>query len=243
MIAKIGAGGSATVYKVRHRARVKSPWLKVSPRFVKLTSDVVKRFRQEFTVIRPLRHPNIVRAVGWGEHDGFTYLAMEIRPGPQSRKSYQSKGPLSLKEAAPIFLQFCRRRVLFARSADSSSRHQAEQHLSDTEQSSETGRFRATQNLNDDGNLTHVLGKAWAPLNMAPRNNSKTLSVDQRCDLCSLAAAAIYCAHGRIPFGNGGPMQILQRKFLNQFVPLRVLLPTLDPVVDNFVTGACVPIR
>ena len=31
----------------------------------------------------------------------------------------------------------------------------------------------------------------------------------------------VHALTGKFPFGNGGQMQILQRKLLNQFVPLR----------------------
>ena len=34
---------------------------------------------------------------------------------------------------------------------------------------------------------------------------------------------------GKFPFGNGGPMQTLQRKHMCQFVPLRLLLPGAGP--------------
>jgi serine/threonine protein kinase len=71
LLAEIGRGGSATVYKVRHHASGQIAALKVSPQLLTLAPDIVKRFSREFTVIRPLRHPNLVRVVDWGKHDGF----------------------------------------------------------------------------------------------------------------------------------------------------------------------------
>ncbi len=40
---------------------------------------------------------------------------------------------------------------------------------------------------------------------------------------------------GKFPFGNGNALRIMQRKLFNQFVPLRLLLPALDPAIDGLV--------
>ena len=69
VLGKIGRGGNAEVFKVRHRPSGKLAALKVISRFLKLDPEIILRFQQEFEAIRPLRHPNIVRAVGWGEHE------------------------------------------------------------------------------------------------------------------------------------------------------------------------------
>ena len=48
--------------------------------------------------------------------------------------------------------------------------------------------------------------------------------------------ASLYTAlTGKFPFGNGSPMQTMQRKFLSQYVPLRLLLPSLNPALDRLV--------
>ena len=105
VLARIGRGGTATIYKVRHRTSGKIAALKVSPRFLKLSPDAVQRFSREFSVIRPLRHPNLVRAIHFGEYDGFPCLAMEFVPGQNLEDRLKEKGALSPQEAIPLFLQ------------------------------------------------------------------------------------------------------------------------------------------
>jgi hypothetical protein len=70
----------------------------------------------------------------------------------------------------------------------------------------------------------------------APEQFEDAKRVDRRCDLFSLAATLYTALTGKFPFGNGYPMQIMSRKSQNEFVPLRLLLPSLDPAIDQLVS-------
>jgi hypothetical protein len=235
VIAKIGAGGSATVYKVRHRASGKIAALKVCPRFVQLSPDAAKRFHQEFATIRPLRHPNIVRAVGWGEHDGYTYLAMEYVPGQNLEMRLKEKGPLTPEETVAVFLQITEGlRYLHSHHILHRDIKPSNLFLTPTNQA-KLGDFGLIKNLSDDAHLTQSRKGMGTIEYGAPEQFEDAKNVDPRCDLYSLAATLYTALTGKFPFGNGGPMQILHRKFLDQFVPLRLLVPGLDPAVDQLV--------
>ena len=70
----------------------------------------------------------------------------------------------------------------------------------------------------------------------APEQFESAKHVDQRCDLYSFGATLYTALTGKFPFGNGGRLPILQRKFYNEFVPPRLLLPELDPALDDLVS-------
>src|SRR5262249_51361093 len=75
---KIGEGGTATVYRVRHR--VLGTWhaLKV----LHLSSERIRqRLMQEARVQAELRHPNVVGVTDVVEVDGEPGLVMELVPG------------------------------------------------------------------------------------------------------------------------------------------------------------------
>jgi eukaryotic-like serine/threonine-protein kinase len=238
VLGKIGRGGNADVYKVRHRASGKLAALKVISRFLKLAPEVVQRFLQEFTVIRPLRHPNIVRAVGWGEHDGYNYLAMEFVPGQNLEDRLKEKGPLSAKETVAIFLQIADGlRYLHAHQIVHRDIKPSNVFLTPANQA-KLGDFGLLKNLAADTDLTQSRRSMGTVEYGAPEQFEDAKRVDERCDLYSLAATLYTAFTGKFPFGNGGQLQILQRKFLNQFVPLRLLVPGLDPTLDQFV-NAC----
>src|SRR5262249_11121415 len=105
VLAKIGRGGNATVYKVRHSASGKLAALKVIPQFTGLSPEIIKRFEREFRAIRPLRHPNIVRPVGWGEQAVFSYLDSEYVPGCNLADRLNEEIRPTAEETVAIFLQ------------------------------------------------------------------------------------------------------------------------------------------
>jgi len=47
--------------------------------------------RREARILRPLRHPNIVRTFGQGEHDGLPFLLMEYLEGPSLFEVLESR--------------------------------------------------------------------------------------------------------------------------------------------------------
>jgi hypothetical protein len=97
------------------------------------------------------------------------------------------------------------------------------------------GDFGLLKNLNEGMNLTRS-GQSLGTIDYgAPEQFEDAKRVDRRCDLYSLAATLYAALTGKFPFGKGNHLQILSRKSLNQFVPLRLLLPSLDPALDRLV--------
>jgi tetratricopeptide (TPR) repeat protein len=78
----LGVGGMATVYRA---SRVGDPAagfvaLKILHQS-RITAEEVKRFKREYLTLERLRHPNVVRVIDTGEHNGFPYIAMELVEG------------------------------------------------------------------------------------------------------------------------------------------------------------------
>jgi serine/threonine protein kinase len=236
LLAEIGRGGSATVYKVRHHASGQIAALKVSPQLLTLAPDIVKRFSREFTVIRPLRHPNLVRVVDWGKHDGLPYLAMEFVPGQNLADWIKEKGSLSAQEAVPLFLQIADAlRYLHAQGILHRDIKPSNIFVTPSNQA-KLGDFGLLKSLTDDANLTAPRQSMGTLEYGAPEQFEDAKHVDRRCDFYAFAGTLYTALTGKFPFGNGGQMQTFQRKFLNQFVPLRMLVPGLDPAVDDLVS-------
>jgi serine/threonine protein kinase len=75
----------------------------------------------------------------------------------------------------------------------------------------------------------------------APEQFEDAKRVDCGCDLYSLAGSLYTALTGKFPFGYGNHLQIMQRKLLKQYVPLRLLLPSLDPTIDQLVDRCFAP--
>ena len=231
----IGRGATATVYKTRYVPTGKIAALKVGHRFMELEPAAEERFKREFTAIQKLHHPNLVRALALGEGDGIIFVAMEYVRGQNLEQHLKAKGSFTLEEAAPIFLEVAEGlRYLHAH-------HFVHRDIKpgnillDEKNHAKLADFGLLKNLAEESELTLSRQGMGTMEYGAPEQFEDAKRADRRCDLYSLAATLYTALTGKFPFGNGGHLQIMQRKLLNQFVPLRLLLPSLDPAIDQLV--------
>jgi serine/threonine protein kinase len=241
VLEKIGQGATATVYKVRHVATGNVVALKVGPQFLTLEAGAVERFQREVMVIRPLRHANVVRALDHGEQDGIPYLVLEYVPAQNLEERLKQHGPLTPPEGVDVFLQVADGlRYLHSHNILHRDIKPSNVFVTDNGQA-KLGDFGLVKVLNDGTHLTKSRQAMGTMDYGAPEQFEDAGSVDRRCDLYALAATLYTALTGKFPFGNGNQMQIMQRKFLKQFVPLRLLLPALDPDIDRLVDRCLEP--
>lgn len=103
ILGKIGSGGMATVYRVRHLAFGEVRALKVVGSHLLNDEVFLKRFRTEAVVMRKLQHPNAVRVEDLdAADDGRPFMVMEYVEGRDLRKFIQQEGPVSIPRALSI---------------------------------------------------------------------------------------------------------------------------------------------
>jgi serine/threonine protein kinase len=103
VLEKIGAGGMASVYRVRHLAFGEIRAMKVVA--AKLCDDegFLKRFRTEAVVTRRLQHPNAVRVDDLDvTEDGRPFIVMEHVQGRNLREIIREEGAFPVARAAAI---------------------------------------------------------------------------------------------------------------------------------------------
>jgi eukaryotic-like serine/threonine-protein kinase len=239
----IGSGGTATVHKARHRSTGTIVAIKVGHSCIDLEPGALERFKREFTSIRQLRHPNLVRALALGKDriSGTTCVAMEYVPGENLERRLKVKGSFLPEEAISIFLQladglrYLHANHILHRDIKPSNI------LLDDQNRAKLADFGLLKDLTDKFNLTPP-GQAMGTLEFgAPEQFEDAKRVDCRCELSSLGASLYTALTGKFPFGNGGQLQTIRRKVMNQFVPLRLLLPLLDPAIDRLVNRCLEP--
>jgi len=103
--AVIAAGGSGTVYRARQPALERTVALKVLRDEVARDRDFIERFKREARAASRLDHPNSVRVLDFGQHDGSLYLAMEYVEGRTLYQVIQEEWPLSEKRIVDILSQ------------------------------------------------------------------------------------------------------------------------------------------
>ncbi len=106
VLEKIGTGGMATVYRVRHLHLQEEVAIKVvSSRLVE-DQGFVERFKTEAVITRKLRHANAVRLDDFDlTDDGRPFIVMELVRGKSLRQFLQEGGWLLPERAADIARQ------------------------------------------------------------------------------------------------------------------------------------------
>ena len=81
IVAPLGRGGMATVYKAYQAGMDRYVAIKVLPDQHASDPNFLSRFRQEAKVIANLEHPNILPVYDYGEAEGYPYLVMRLVEG------------------------------------------------------------------------------------------------------------------------------------------------------------------
>jgi serine/threonine-protein kinase len=105
---KIGEGGMGAVYKARQVALDRTVALKVLPPELVEDSSYVRRFLSEARLAAKLDHPNVVRAIDFGEVEGKYYFAMEYVEGHTLEEEIEEREALPEAEALGRAIQAAR---------------------------------------------------------------------------------------------------------------------------------------
>jgi serine/threonine-protein kinase len=108
IIDKIGSGGMAVVYRVKHLAFGEIFAIKIVGQLIADNEEFLKRFKTEAVVTRKLHHPNAVRVDDLDTtEDGRPFILMEYVEGRSLRAVVQEQGTLPMTRALPIARQVC----------------------------------------------------------------------------------------------------------------------------------------
>src|SRR6185436_20069925 len=76
IVAPLGEGGMAAVYKAYQPSMERYVAVKVLPRQLAESAEFIARFKREAHLLAQLQHPHIVPVFDYGQADGFTYIVM-----------------------------------------------------------------------------------------------------------------------------------------------------------------------
>jgi len=105
----LGAGGMASVYRVRHELLGKDLALKILRSNLDPSTKAVERFRREARTVSRINHENVVFLTDFGETPaGTLFMVMEYVRGRTVSEEIQATAPLPLRRALHIVLQVAR---------------------------------------------------------------------------------------------------------------------------------------
>ena len=230
LIAKLGEGGMGAVYQARDLRTGGLVSLKVLPRSKALDPEFLARFEAEARAVFELDHPNIVKAVGLGEADGYHYLAMEYVEGRDVYDILDEQGRIAEPDALSIVIQI-------VQALD----HAAEEQLvhRDVKPGNILVDRHGVAKLTDfglaldrdrvgRGRITEGQEALGTPFYLSPEQARAEQDVDVRSDIYSLGATFYEMVTGRPPF-EGSPVEVMSQHLSGHVVSPRDIDRTLSP--------------
>ena len=105
IVAQIGSGGMAEVYKAKDHKLNRFIAVKVMKSEFRDDQSFISKFRAEAQAAAGLSHPNIVNVYDVGDENGIYYIVMELVEGITLKDYIIKKGKLSVRETISIAMQ------------------------------------------------------------------------------------------------------------------------------------------
>jgi eukaryotic-like serine/threonine-protein kinase len=201
MLAKLGAGAMAVVFKARQLSLNRDVAIKVLPKKLSQDAEYVERFYAEGRAAAKLNHPNIVQAYDVGEAQGYHYFVMEYVEGKTVYDELAAGKVYSEAEALNIILQMARA-LDHAHSQGLIHRDVKPKNIMLT-----TGGLAKLMDMGlaraaaDESAIAAEQGKLYGtPYYISPEQILGKADVDFRCDIYSLGATFYHMITGQVPF-------------------------------------------
>jgi eukaryotic-like serine/threonine-protein kinase len=237
LLAKVGEGSMGTVYRGRHRDTGAIVAVKVMNASLPSNPVLLKRFEQEFRAASRLDHPNIVRALDYGDSGTSPYLVMEFVEGESLGQKLERDGPMAEADAVRLIAQVARGLRRAHKEGLIHRDVKPDNILITPDGTAKLADLGLAREIGTDLNLTKMGRGLGTPHYMAPEQFRDAKNADARCDLYSLAATLYVVLTGQLPFP-GKSLQAWLNKVKNQFTPPRALVPGLSRHTDRAIRRA-----
>lgn len=227
---EIGAGASARVYRAVDTELKRNVALKVLHSHLRNEGSFAKRFRREAEAVAVLQHPNILPIYDVSpESDEDLYFVTEwVESGTLQDWLKEEDGPLPHELAISVGLQVGRGLSAAHREGIIHRDLKPENLMFTAEGHVKIADFGVAHREMAGDVLTLSGNLVGSPSYMAPEQIEGG-TIDARTDLFALGVVLYRMITGKLPFGDGPVLQILQRIATGSFEDLRGVAPSIDP--------------
>ncbi len=229
IIAEVGRGGMAVVYKAYQRALDRYVAIKVLPPQFTFDPEFVRRFAMEAKAAAKLKHPNIVTIYDVGEQNGLHYIVQEFVEGVTLADLIRREGALPPTRAVHIIAQVASA-LDYAHALGFVHRDVKPSNImigaNDHATLTDFGIAKAAEGTR----VTKSGVMVGTPEYMAPEQ-IRGQAVDGRVDVYALGVVGYEMLAGRVPF-QGDTARVLYGQVHEAPPPLRSLNPRVPPAVE-----------
>ena len=236
IVAPLGEGGMAAVYRAYQPAMERYVALKVLPRRFADDPQFSARFSREAKLLAQLQHPHILSVFDYGQMEGYTYLVMPfVRSGTLA--DLLTGQPLPPDRIRQVIMQlgdalhYAHTRGLIHRDVKPSNV------LIDESGNCLLTDFGLARMAESSMKLTTTGTIMGTPAYMSPEQGAGQ-KIDSRSDIYSLGIILYEMATGRVPYRAETPAAVIFKHIYDPLPPARDLNPDLPEPVELVILKA-----
>lgn len=237
IIASIGAGGMATVYRARQLNIRREVAIKVIKSDLAASADFIRRFEREAETIAGLSHPHILKLFEYGEQGGVLYLVMELLSGGSLSELITRERPLPLDKITRIIEQIASA-LDYAHQEGIIHRDLKPQNvLFDKAGNAFLSDFGIAKLLTGETSLTQTGMAMGTPSYMSPEQWRGSI-IDSRTDLYAFGIMVFEMLTGRLPYVSDTPFSMMHKHVYDPPPSALTLRPDLPAEIDMVIANA-----
>jgi photosystem II stability/assembly factor-like uncharacterized protein len=236
IIAPLGEGGMAAVYKAYQPSMDRYVALKILPSHFANDPNFTYRFEREAKLIANLEHPNILPVYDFGQADGYSYIVMRLVVGGTLADLLKGH-PLPLPQACGILskiasaLDYAHSRGVIHRDVKPSNV------LIDEQGNCLLSDFGLAKVILSDSRFTASGAFIGTPAYASPEQCLGG-ELDHRSDVYSLGVMLYEMATGRTPYEAETPMAIVVKTIHDPLPPPSTINPSLSGDIERVILKA-----
>jgi beta-lactam-binding protein with PASTA domain/tRNA A-37 threonylcarbamoyl transferase component Bud32 len=236
LLARVGGGGMALVYKARDNLLNRIVAVKVLRQQFMHDEDFVRRFRREAQAAASLSHPNIVSIYDVGQEEDTHYIIMEFVDGANLNEIIRERAPLQMEEAVRIASQICD--ALDHAHLNQIIHRDIKPH---NIMIGNNGRVKVTDfgiaRAVTSSTITQT-GSVVGSVHYFSPEHAKGVPTGEKSDLYSLGIVLYQMLTGRLPFLGESPISVALKHLQDPFEQPRKVNPHIPQSVENIILRA-----
>ncbi len=230
IVAPLGEGGMAAVYKAYQPSMERYVAIKVLPRHMASSEEFLNRFRREAKLLAQLQHQNILPVFDYGESEGHPYIVMPFVPSGTLAELISDQR-LPLNKVRRIMTQigdalaYAHARGMIHRDIKPSNI------LIDESGNCLLTDFGLARMVESSSKLTSSGTVLGTPAYMSPEQGAGS-EIDHRSDIYSLGIILYEMVTGRVPYNAETPIAIVFKHIQDPLPSARKLNPDLPESVE-----------